>query len=92
MECDPLFFIELKRNGNQVFNVNWSTVAFKDNFDFGDVLLPNISNPIVVNLDTFEVRTFTCFSKKNTFGCLLQWKKHLPLCPMMRQDSLEIQT
>ena len=57
MECDPLFFIELKRNGNQVFFANTSTLSYKDNFDFGDILQPNISNPIVLDLDSFQVNS-----------------------------------
>ena len=49
------FHIEIKQTNNQIFYANTSTISFTDNFDFKDILEPNIKNPFEVKLDSFEV-------------------------------------
>ena len=55
MECDPQFKFEMTRDNERVMYYNTSTLEYKDNFDFKDVLEPNINNPFVLNLPSFEV-------------------------------------
>eukprot|EP00111_Clytia_hemisphaerica_P022060 TCONS_00064842-protein len=54
MECDPQFKFEMRRNNERVMFYNTSTLEHKDNFDFKDVLEPNIHNPFMLNLSSFK--------------------------------------
>lgn len=55
-ECDPQFHIELKQTDKRILFFNTSTVNYRDNFDFDNIIRnATITNPFAVNLDNLQV-------------------------------------